>query len=152
MLYDVLFWQRLHNIVKLEHAHKIHLLGARGLGHINIHRVALKILRAFAQPVQHTSQHHATIFTKFTWNLCSLFTVGCRPLSTNAPVKQTNPKIERRDFILVSFYWFLYVRFGASGVFHLQDSEEPTSDTKAKYANLAAELKSRIPGDEFEVS
>ena len=66
MLYDVLFWHSLHNIVGLEHAHKIHLLGARGLGHINIHRVALKILRAFAQPVQHTSQHHATIFTKFT--------------------------------------------------------------------------------------
>ena len=35
---------------------------------------------------------------------------------------------------------------------HSQDSEELTSDTKAKYANLAAELKSRIPEDEFEVS
>lgn len=119
MLYDVLFGQRLHNIVGQQHAHKIHLLGARGLGH-NIHRVALKILRAFAQPIQQTSQHHATIFTKFTWNLCSLFTIGCRPLSTNAPVKQTNPKIERKDFILVSFYWFQYVRFGASGAFHLR--------------------------------
>lgn len=32
MLYDVLFGQRLHNIVGLEHAHKIHLLGARDLG------------------------------------------------------------------------------------------------------------------------
>ena len=83
----MLFGQISRSIVALGHARFFHVLRARGLGHININIEMSKMLRAFGQPVEHTSQH-ATMLQDVALKCCERL---ARPSHCKPPTECFQP-------------------------------------------------------------